>query len=152
MVTSNISIENAEILFRNFSGEEKQFNRAGDRNFCVILNEDDAEALRADGWPVKRLKVREGVDDIPRPYMQVKVSFGAIPPRIMMITDHNRKDLDESNVNILDWAELERVDLIIRPYNWEMNGRSGIKPYLKAGYFKIVEDKFAALYEDLPME
>lgn len=152
MVTSNISIENATIRFRNFSGEERQYNRAGDRNFCVILDEENAEMLRADGWPVKYLRPKEGVDDVPTPYMQVKVKFGSIPPRIMLITNRNRKELNEDNVDILDWAELEHVDLIIRPYNWEMNGKTGIKPYLKSGYFKIVEDEFAARYEDLPME
>lgn len=152
MVTSNISIENARIMFRNFSGEERQYNRAGDRNFCVMIDDDLAPKLINDGWSVKYLKPREGSDDSPQAYLQVKVSFGNIPPRIIMVTSHSRKELTDDNVGMLDWAELERVDLIIRPYNWEVNGRSGVKAYLKSGYFKIVEDEFAARYEDLPME
>ena len=33
-----IRIDNAKIAFRNFAGEERKFNPAGNRNFCVFLH------------------------------------------------------------------------------------------------------------------
>lgn len=151
MVNKNLTIENATILFRNFSGEPSKYNRKGDRNFCVILDPELASELRNDGWTIRYLKPRDE-DDIPQPYMQVKVSFENIPPQVILVTSRNKKALDESNVEMLDWAELDRVDLIIRPYNWSVDGKSGVKGYLKTGYFTIAEDEFASRYDDIPQE
>lgn len=151
MVNNNLVIENATILFRNFSGEASKYNRKGDRNFCVYLDPETASALKNDGWTIRYTKQRDE-DDIPRPYMQVKVSFDNIPPQIILVTRKNKKALNDSNVEMLDWAELERVDLIIRPYNWSVDGKHGVKGYLKTGYFTIVEDEFAERYNSIPEE
>ena len=76
----NLRIENAKIIFRNFSGEQSQYNRAGDRNFCVVLTDMNlVEQLKADGWNVKERPPREEGDE-PFCYMQVKVAFGQYPP------------------------------------------------------------------------
>ena len=149
MVEQNLTIENARIAFRNFSGEETQYNRKGDRNFCVMLDSDLAAVLSNDGWNVKYLKPRDP-EEMPQAYMQVKVSYGNISPNVVLVKSNSKKTLDEDTVGMLDWAELARVDLIIRPYNWHVNGKEGVKGYLKTGYFTIVEDEFAARYENLP--
>lgn len=145
----NIIIENAKIGFRNFSGKEGKFNPAGRRNFCVFLDHDLAETLAADGWNVRLLEPRDPSDE-KQAYLQVTVSYAHIPPKIIAITSHNKTTLDENTINILDWAEIENVDVIIRPYNWDVSGKTGVKAYVKSMYITLVEDEFEAKYRNVP--
>ena len=149
MVNQDISIANAKIGFRNFSGKDGKFNAAGKRNFCVFLDTDIANRLSEDGWNIRWLRPRNE-DEAPQAYMQVEVSFRNIPPTIVQITHRGKTKLSEDTVGSLDWAELANVDLIIRPYNWQVNASTGVKAYLKSMYVTLNEDEFAEKYDSLP--
>ena len=90
-------------------------------------------------------------DEERQAYLPVEVKYLRYPPKITLITGSGRQFLDEDTVNILDWAEIEAVDLIIRPYNWELSGKKGVKAYLKTMYVTIVEDELAKKYRDVPV-
>jgi hypothetical protein len=140
-----VTIRNARIGFRNFSGKETQFNAAGRRNFCVFLTGADAQSLDENGWKVKYLKPREAGDP-EQPYIQVTVGYKGKPPKILMISGTAETYLDEDTVKILDWADIDKVDLVFRPYAWEVNGSTGIKAYLKSMRVTLVPDELELMY------
>lgn len=145
----NLLVENARLRFRNFSGAEGRYNNKGNRNFCVELDPDTADNLMRDGWNVKQLIPREDGDQ-PMFYLQVAVRFDNIPPKIVMITSNGKTILKEDQVDMLDWAEIENVDLTIQPYDWKVGDKYGRKAYLKAMYVTLVEDELDRKYADVP--
>lgn len=149
MAVKPLSLENVRIGFRNFEGREGKFNKAGDRSFAVFLDRRTAEELAEEGWNVKFPQASNGVDpdaDERDPYLIVSVSFNFYPPNVFLISNDHPTKLTEDEVAMLDWAEIENVDLVLRPYEWSVNRNSGIKAYLKSGYFTIVSDRFAHKY------
>jgi len=147
---NTVLLEDVRIIFRNFQGREGMYNRKGDRNFAVLLPKDVADAMARDGWNVKLLKAREeGEED--QPYISVTVGFKGRPPTIKVISDTTGRttELDEEGVDILDWVDIAQVDLIIRPYDWEVSGNTGRKAYLQSLYMTIIEDPLQVKYADI---
>ncbi len=156
-VRGNITIKNARILFRNFAGEERRFNPKGRRNFCVVLSDELADTLLRDGWNVRYLPARDE-DEIPTPYLSVAVVYSdkAQPPLVVLKTTTHAVRLNESRIAQLDTVEINTVDLVLRPYNWEVQGRTGVKAYLKSIEVTIEEDEIQSRYgeleDDLPFD
>jgi len=145
---NTLVIENARIIFRNFSGREGMYNREGDRNFGVLLDEHLAKEMSEDGWNVKWLKPREEGEP-EQAYIQVSVNFKGRPPRVVMISSRGRTNLGEHEVELLDWADISTADLIMRPYEWAVNDKHGIKAYLQSIFVTIEEDALELKYAEI---
>lgn len=145
----DLVIENAELImaWRNFAGNAKKFNQEGDRNFCVIIPEDSVENLIEAGWNIKTLKSRDEEDE-PKHYLSVSVRYGYYPPNIYIVKGKTKTKLTEETVRMLDWAEITNVDVVIRGYCYEVNGREGVKAYVKTMYVTTAEDPFATKYDN----
>ena len=87
---------------------EKGYNAAGDRNFCLLLNPEDADELAAEGWNVRYLNPKDPGDE-PVPYIQIKVGFGGKgrPPKVVMITRKGKTQLDEESISICGYQIFE---------------------------------------------
>ena len=144
-----LQIEGAQLIFRNFSGKGTQFNREGDRNFCVLIDDTDyAHFLLEQGWNVKSLRAQEE-DEEPRYYISVKLNYASevAPPKVYLIVDGKKRELNEETVSLVDDIDIQTCDLIINAYQWEVNGKTGIKGYLKTAYIVMQQDRFASKYD-----
>lgn len=142
-----LQIDDARIIFRNFSGAPSKFNREGDRNFAVIIPEQEiADALIAEGWNVKIKPPRED-GDTPFMYLPVKIKFNDRGPRVYLKSGRNIIRLDEESVSCLDNVDIISVDLDIRPYDWNANGMEGRTAYLQSIQVTQEIDRFYDQYE-----
>lgn len=143
-----LQIDDARIAFRNFKGEGDKFNREGDRNFVLIIpTEEMADSLVKEGWNVKIRDPREE-GDTPFMYLPIKVKFNDRGPQVYLKTGDRVNRLDEESVDVLDDIDVLGVNLDIRPYDWEVNGKSGRTAYLQS--IEVIQevDRFAARYAE----
>lgn len=144
---NNIIMEGARLIFRNFAGAATQYNRAGKRTFSVVIDDADlANTLLRDGWNVKQRPPREEGGD-PTYHLPVEARFDNFPPKVVLVTRNGKNILDEESVATLDYAEIKNADVVISPSPWEVNGKTGVKAYLKTAYITIEEDEFADKYD-----
>lgn len=145
---NKLAIDNARIIFKNFTGKDDKFGREGDRSFSIVIEDDAlAEQLANDGWNVKPLTPRDP-DEKVNHFIKVKISFKVRPPKIWLLTNHKRTLLDEDTVATLQYARIENADVVVSPWRWEVNGKTGIAAYLETLYVKIEDDPFADKYAD----
>lgn len=145
-----LTLEGARIVFRNFGGKEGMYNREGNRNFAVLIDDEDVERqLKRDGWNVKYLNARDE-DEVDQPYLQVSVNFKGRPPTVVMINSRGRTDLSEDEVEILDWVDIANVDMILNPYEWNVSGKSGVKAYAKSIFVTVDENELDLKYANVP--
>ena len=150
-----VQIDGARIIFRNFSGRGTQYNREGDRNFCVVIDDEDiANRLIEEGFNVKIRQPREEGEE-PFMYMKVNVKyhpkgseFERLNPLACLISGRNRNMLDEESICCLDGIDIENVDLDLSGSNWNVQGRSGRSAYLSKIYVTQELDRFATRYAE----
>ena len=141
-----LQIDDARIIYRNFSGAPSKFNREGERNFSIVIpDEETANALVEEGWNVK-IKPPRDEDDSPFMHLPVKVKFNDRGPIVYLKTGNAVNKLDEESVDILDNIDIMGVDLDIRPYDWEVNGKTGRTAYLQSINVTQEIDRFADRY------
>jgi hypothetical protein len=147
-----LQIDDARIIWKNFSGRGDRFNREGDRNFhLVIPDQETCELLQSDknefgnSWNVKIKPPREE-GDVPFMHMLVKVKFNGRGPNVYLDRGRDKEPLllTEDTISCLDDMDILAVDLDIRPYDDTLpNGTSFRTAYLSAMRVYQRVDRFA---------
>ena len=141
-----LQIDDARIIFKNFEGRGDKFNREGDRNFSLLIEDPNtADALFKEGWNVK---IKPGRDEDEGDFMRlpVKVKFTDYGPNVYLVSGGRRVELDEESIACLDNIDIESVDMDLRPYDWDVNGRTGRTAYLQSMQVVQRVDRFAERY------
>lgn len=141
-----LEIEDARIIFRNFSGLGSKFNREGDRNFAVVIpTEELKDELVEAGWNVK-IKPPRDEDESPFMFLPVKIKFNNRGPAVYIVSGGQVTKLSEETIDMLDEIDIASVDMDIRPYDWDVNGKTGRTAYLQA--INVIQniDRFGAMY------
>lgn len=156
--------EGIRMTWKNFRGEKGKFNESGKRSFAIVLDEDQALELIKEGWNVK---VREYTDDEDKMqtkyYLPVNIKMDSkVPPRLFMITmvynhetqqeEPRRTMLKPETVGLLDYAQFDNVDVKVRPFNYDYNGRKGVTHYLSLLFATLHVDDLEKKYAHIPMD
>lgn len=141
-----VKIKDANVFRRNFEGRPGRYNDPGKMNFLVSLDHDLAVQMARDGFNVKGpgfSKPEQGEDeDRKEPFLQVAVGYDFRPPRIVMFTSTSRVEVTQEMVQMLDWVDIAKVDIIFNGSPWSNDtGASGIKAWLKTMVIWIEEDE-----------
>ena len=141
-----VTLRNFTITYKNFSGRESKYNRAGNRNFALILDDETADQMIADGWNV-RVKEYDDGSRFNTLSVAVRYDIERFRPKVVMVTPNGkffkRNIMNEDNVGELDSARVSYANVTLNPSVWHnAKGEPGIKAYLTTGYFVIEKDEF----------
>ena len=162
LINGNLNVENAAMIYKNFTGKPTRVNPAGGkRTFSLVLNEEYAERLDAMGWNVKVKEVRDQLEegettrtvswtdymgmfrtefDHALIYTEIVVNENSeYPPKIYKVSEFNGEKtmalVPPEQWHRMDESELMNVDISIHPYT---HGRSIANPDAKKGYLKTM--------------
>ena len=148
-------IENAQIMYRNFAGNEGVYNPKGARNYSVRIDTlEEAQAIEALGWKVNYPKPRE--DGQPRDFaatmpVHLKYHPKIAPPRVKLLKRGGQVTIDEEAVDMMDFVSIEKVDMMLRPFHWKQpSGAEGVKNMCASIYITVREDELELKYGHLP--
>lgn len=149
-----LQIDDARLIYKNFEGRGDKYNREGDRNFAILIQDEDLkdkllnDVNRYDvAWNIKIKPPREE-GDIPFMYLPVKVKFTDRGPNVYLKSGTATNRLTEETIGILDDIEIEMVDLDIRPYDDVVNGKPFRAAYLHAMHVTQRVDRFRSRMEE----
>jgi hypothetical protein len=87
-------------------------------------------------------------------YLPVKIKFNDRGPNVYLRSGSARNKLDEETIGMIDDIDIIHIDMDLRPYDWEVNGKEGRTAYLQSMEVFQNLDRFEARWaeEEYPEE
>ncbi len=145
IVNGNLHVENAHITFKNFEGRSDQYNMNGAKSFALVVPEEFVDMLQANGWKLRIKPDTRGEGDFVT--LKVKVKFNNQGPGVYLNSVGRATKLNDATVGMLDHIRMTNIAMIIRPYDWALNGNSGRTAYLQAMEAEQIIDAISAKYQ-----
>ena len=79
-------------------------------------------------------------------FLPVKVKFNNRGPAAYIRSGERVTRLDESTIGMLDEIDIQSVSCDVRPYDWDVNGKTGRTAYLQAIDVIQMVDRFGDRY------
>lgn len=155
--TPHLVLKDVKISMRNFRGLDRNgFNPQHRRTFWLLLDPErfDIQAMMNDGWNIKEIQKREGHEDDPTMFrLEVEVRWDNFPPVIHQVTKlengkYKRTLMTEKSSEVFDSSDIVNCNLEIgHGKTWYMNGKYGIKAYLKKAQIEVAVDEWDSYYD-----
>ena len=144
------NLRNRDIIYRNFSGKQTQFNRNGNMKFSIVVDPAIVPRLLKEGWNVKtRPSKNDENEEFCTLEVRVRFDLSFARPKIKQFTRHGSVAITEANVGNLDDAEFDTADVVLRQYAWtNPAGDSGVAAQLSEMYVRLSEGVLEAKWAD----
>lgn len=156
---ATLNLAHVRIGWMNFEGRnEKGYNRNLDRSFHIFFDDLQlAQQLADEGYGVQFPDPNEPVVDgaLPKqPRLKVVVSNGQelnFGVKVFLRDEPGAPavQIDPAMFPKLDNYRIDYADIVINPYEWEWDGKTGVKAFLKTAYLNLYQDdtdEFARQY------
>ena len=126
-MSRTITIKDARLIYKNFSGAPDAFNRNGVQpNFSVIIPEEDVGYYRDD----LLLNVKERITKEGDVFHYLRIKVGKYACIYLGDDATNLSMLEPDEYPMLDQIRLSKCDLSISPSSYTSGGKSGTTVYL----------------------
>lgn len=142
-MSRTITIKDARLIYKNFSGAPDAFNRNGVQpNFSVVIPEEDVGYYRDD----LLLNVKERITKDGNVFHYLRVKVGKYADIYLRDEDGTLALVEPEQYPMLDQLRLSKCDLSVSSREYSAGGRSGTTVYL-AELFACKESK-SELYRE----
>lgn len=142
-MSRTITIKDARLIYKNFSGAPDAFNRNGVQpNFSVVIPEEDVGYYRDD----LQLNVKERITKDGNVFHYLRVKVGKYADIYLRDEDGTLALVEPEQYPMLDQIRLSKCDLSVSSREYSAGGRNGTTVYL-AELFACKESK-SELYRE----